>query len=319
MSIPFVAVVGSFVQDFTFATPAFPRPGQTVIGKFYTGPGGKGSNQAVAAARAGVTTAFVGAVGQDPFAQGARDFLAGEGIQHHLTAKPGHATGCAAILVDASGQNQIVVALGANDAITPADLDESVIRQAKVLVTQCEIDLPTTRHALEVARAAGVVTMLNTAPMRADFDPALLGLTDVLIPNETEFAALVNALPQFDRADFTDCELARLNEEELQSLCRKLGPKVVLVTLGARGCFLSTLERGVFFPAVSGIRVVDTTGAGDAFVGAFAAGYVDFAGDLAAAARFANVAAAISVTRPGTAPAVARRVEIEAWQARGIA
>lgn len=319
MSIPSVAVVGSFVQDFTFATPAFPSPGQTVIGKFYTGPGGKGSNQAVAAARAGVATAFVGAVGRDPFAQGARDFLAGEGIRHHLTAKDGHATGCAAILVDASGQNQIVVALGANEAIRPEDLDPVVIQQAKVLVTQFEIDLATTRRALEVARAAGVVTMLNTAPMRPDFEVSLLALVDILIPNETEFAALVNALPQFGRTDFTDSELARLSATELQALCRQLGPRVVLVTLGARGCFLSTPDDGAFFAALAGIKAVDTTGAGDAFVGAFAAGYVDFAGDLPAAVRFANVAAGISVTRPGTAPAVAKRAEIEAWQSGGIA
>ncbi len=312
MSSPQVVVVGSFVQDLFFDTPSFPRPGQTVIGRFRTGPGGKGSNQAVGASRAGVKTAFVGALGPDAFAAGARSFQTAEGIEHHFLDKTDHATGTAAILVDATGQNQIVVALGANDAIAPDELPAAVIQGAEVLVSQLEIFLPAALRALELARAAGVRTILNTAPMRADFDPAMLALTDILVPNETEFAALVNLLPQFAETTFDEAALAALSGDALHALCRRMGPPVVLVTLGARGCFLSTPERHVSIPAVGGIKVVDTTGAGDAFVGAFAAGVVEFGGDLERAARFANVAAAISVTRPGTAPAVARRAEIEA-------
>ncbi len=312
MSAPSIVVVGSFVQDLFFDTPAFPRPGQTVIGKFRTGPGGKGSNQAVAAARAGVSTAFVGALGLDAFADGAKRFLTAEGVQHHFAAKAEHATGTAAILVDATGQNQIVVALGANDAIQVGELPADLIAGAKLVVSQLEIALPAALEALRIAKSGGATTILNTAPMRADFDPAMLELTDILVPNEHEFAALVNMLPQFDRTDFNADELAALAPDALQAMCRRLGPSMVLVTLGARGCFLSLPDRWIEVPAVAGVKVVDTTGAGDAFVGAFAAGFVEFGGDAERAARFANVAAAISVTRHGTAPAVARRAEIDA-------
>lgn len=316
MSSPPIVVVGSFVQDLFFDTPSFPRPGQTVIGKFRTGPGGKGSNQAVAAARAGVATAFVGALGPDAFADGAKHFLNGEGIEHHFAAKSGHATGTAAILVDATGQNQIVVALGANDAIQPGELPASLIAGAKIVVSQLEIALPAALEALRIAKAGGATTILNTAPMRSDFDPAMLDLTDILVPNEPEFATLVNMLPRFERTDFHEDELHGLAPEAIHALCRRLGPSIVLVTLGSRGCFLSLPDRFVTIPGVSGVTVVDTTGAGDAFVGAFAAGYIEFGGDAERAARFANVAAALSVTRPGTAPAVARRPEIDAMLAR---
>ena len=312
MSSPPIVVVGSFVQDLFFDTPSFPRPGQTVIGTFRTGPGGKGSNQAVAAARAGGSTAFVGAVGHDAFADGAKEFLTAEGVQHHLTAKPGHATGTAAILVDATGQNQIVVALGANDAIQPGELPAALIGGARFVVSQLEISLPAALEALRIGKKGGATTILNTAPMRADFDPAMLDLTDILVPNETEFAALVNMLPRFGRTDFSDEGLAALAPDALHAMCRRMGPAIVLVTLGARGGFLSLPDRCVTIPAVAGVKVVDTTGAGDAFVGAFAAALVEFDGDAERAARFANVAAAISVTRPGTAPAVATRSEIDA-------
>ena len=315
MSSPPIVVVGSFVQDLFFDTPSFPRPGQTVIGRFRTGPGGKGSNQAVAAARAGGTTAFVGALGFDAFADGAKEFLTAEGVQHHVTAKSEHATGTAAILVDATGQNQIVVALGANDAILPAELPAELIAGARIVVSQLEIFLPTALEALRIAKAGGATTILNPAPMRADFDPAMLELTDMLVPNETEFAALVNMMPRFGRSDFSEEELAALEPAALHAMCRRLGPGIVLVTLGARGCFLSLPDRCVTIPSVTGIKVVDTTGAGDAFVGAFAAGFVEFEGDAERAARFANAAAAISVTRPGTAPAVAKRSEIDAMLA----
>ena len=314
--MPQILVVGSFVQDFTFGTPAFPRPGQTVIGTFRSGPGGKGFNQAVAAARAGGAAAFVGAVGRDAFGEGAREFLAQEKVHGHLAVKPEHPTGCAAILVDASGQNQIVVALGANEAITPEDVDPSLIAGAKVVVTELEIDPATTAAALRTARAAGVTTILNPAPMRADFDLALLADADILVPNETEFAALVGMRPDLHRAGFTEKDLAVLKAEALHELCRRMGPRVVVVTLGERGCFVSTPERWAEVAGTTGLRVVDTTGAGDAFVGAFAAGFVEFGGDVERAARFANVAAALSVTRPGTAPAMARREEIDAlWHA----
>jgi len=191
---PRVVVVGSFVQDLTWKCVQFPRAGETVIGTFVTGPGGKGSNQAVACARAGVPTLFVGAVGRDVFADGARRFYRAEGIGARFVVKPRHATGTAAIFVDSEAQNEIIVALGASAQLRPRDVDPGLIRGAKVLVCQHEASLTVNAHAFRAARRAGATTVLNPAPMRADFDPAILELTDVLIPNESEFVALVNRL-----------------------------------------------------------------------------------------------------------------------------
>jgi ribokinase len=303
---PAVVVIGSYVQDLAWRCTKFPAAGETVIGTFALGPGGKGSNQAVAAARAGARTCFIGAVGRDAFADEARRFYRAERIAARFAVKPGHATGTAAILVNARGQNEIVVALGANAALARADLDEKLIRRAGVVVTQLESNLATTAHALRVARRAGVTTVLNPAPMRTDFDPALLRHVDVLIPNESEFVALVRRrrLAPLDAA-----RLARLTPLDLHTLCRALRVPTVIVTLGERGCFVSE-PHGFTVIAGHRVKVVDTTGAGDAFVGGFAAGLVRFAGDPLAAARFANVVAALSVTRPGTAPSMPRQPAI---------
>ncbi len=240
----------------------FRGPGQSVIGKFRTAPGGKGFNQAVAAARAGAETGFIGALGGDAFGSGARAFLAAEGIAFHGVEKAGEASGTAVVVVDASGQNQIVVALGANQALQPEEIPGAWLTGAEVVVGQLEIFLPAAQEALRVARAAGAVTILNPAPMRSDFDRAILAQVEILIPNETEFAALVNLLPAFDRTDFREDELTLLPVEDLHALCRRLGPSIILVTLGARGCFLSLPDRAVAIPGVENVVAVDTTGAG---------------------------------------------------------
>jgi len=314
-----VLVIGSFVQDLTWDCAEFPRAGETVIGRFRTGPGGKGSNQAVAAARAGARVTFVGGLGKDTFGDGAREFLRAEGIDCRAVEKSGVATGTAGILVNAHGQNEIVVALGASAALQPADLDAQmdIFKSAAVVLVQHEATLEVNAHALRRARAAGALTMLNPAPMRADFDPAILSSVDLLVPNETEFAALVNRLPdaaaKIGGEPFNETALAALDTAALQALCRCCGVPTVIITLGARGCFVSTSAGGELVPAVTDVRVVDTTGAGDAFAGALAAGLAEFGrGEVARAARFANVAAALSVTRVGTAPAMPRRAEIDA-------
>ncbi len=159
--------------------------------------------------------------------------------------------------------------------------------------------------------------ILNPAPMRADFDPALLDDIDILIPNETEFAALVNLLPGTREVagnglPFTEGDLAALGEGDLHNLCRRFGVGTLIVTLGSRGCFISRPEGHCLVAAMKGIHAVDTTGAGDAFVGAFATALAELGIDrVEEAARFANAAAGISVTRPGTAPAMPSRGEIE--------
>jgi ribokinase len=307
---PAVVVVGSYVQDLTWRCGAFPREGETVVGQFATGPGGKGSNQAVAAARAGAATCFIGAVGRDPFAASARAFYRGEGIAARFSEKPRHATGTAAILVDASGQNEIVVALGANAALARSAVDPKLIQRARVVVTQLESNLGTAAHVLRLAKRAGVTTILNPAPMRPDFDPAMLRHVDVLIPNEAEFVALAKLTGATGRNGMAASALRRWSHSQLHAACRRLGVPTVIVTLGARGCFVSGPEAHVAIAGHRDVHVVDTTGAGDAFVGAFAAGLVEFSGDQVAAARFANAAAALSVTKRGTAPAMPRAAKI---------
>ncbi len=312
---PQVVVVGSFVQDLTWKCAAFPAPGETVVGTFVTGPGGKGSNQAVAAGRTGVPTLFVGAVGRDAFARDARIFYRTEGIAARFVEKPPHATGTAGILVNAHGQNEIIVALGANAALRPADVPAVALRAARVVVTQHETDLRTVAAVLRTARRAGVITIHNPAPMRTDFDPALLKHVDILIPNESEFAALM-ALWKIPLAKkLTASAVAALPSERLHALCRTLGVPTMIVTLGARGVLVSQSSGATLIPSHK-VNVVDTTGAGDAFCGGFAAGLVKFNGDILAAAHFGNAVAALSVTKFGTAPSMPTAREIAAFLKR---
>ncbi|MCX6956084.1 MAG: ribokinase [Verrucomicrobia bacterium] len=301
---PSIVVVGSFNQDLTWSCAEFPSPGETIVGRFQTGPGGKGSNQAVAAARAGGATAFVGAVGDDGFGREAEAFLRAEGIDLHLARKK-LPTGNAAILVNRRGENQIVIALGANAALAPRDVPADLVRGARVVVCQHETSLTLNAHVFRTARRAGVTTVLNPAPMRADFDPRILDYTDVLIPNETEFVTLVN------RRGFTEKSLRALSPHDLHRLCRAFELPTVIVTLGARGCFVSQHRGHLFIPAHRGIKVVDTTGAGDAFVGGFAAGLARYDGNIATAARYGNATAALSVTKFGTAPSMPAQRAIE--------
>lgn len=308
---PRIVVVGSFNQDLTWNCAEFPSPGSTIVGRFTSGPGGKGSNQAVACARAGGATAFVGALGRDAFGREAVRFLRAEGIATRIAEKS-LPTGNAAILVNRAGQNQIVVALGANGALRPADVPSVLLRGARVVVCQHEIALATNAAVLRQARRLGAITVLNPAPMRPDFDPAILAHVDVLIPNETEFDAITARLPACVAARRKLGAAARARRPSpavLQALCRAVGVPTVILTLGSRGCFVSRPEGGQLLPAHA-VRAVDTTGAGDAFVGALAAALAAEPEDFMAAARFANAAAAVSVTRPGAAPAMPRRAEI---------
>ncbi len=311
---PQVVVVGSFVQDLTFFCAEFPSPGQTTVGTFVTGPGGKGSNQAIAAGRTGVSTMFIGAVGRDAFAAEAAKFYAAEGISAQFIAKPKHATATAGILVNDEGQNEIIVALGASAQIKPRDIDAELIQEANVVVCQHEATLGINAHVFRLARRAGVTTVLNPAPMRPDFNPAILSHTDVLIPNETEFVALVNRLKLGGRKTITEVGLAKLSSAKFHQICRAFNVPTVIITLGSKGCFISKEDGFTTLPACKGIKVVDTTGAGDAFCGGFAAGLVKFKDDIVAAAKFGNVVAALSVTKRGTAPSMPTVNEIARFQ-----
>ena len=308
-----VVVIGSFNQDLAFYTENFPQPGESIIGDFRLGPGGKGFNQAVAALRAGVSTLFIGAVGRDAFGLNARKFAREINLEAHFVEKPKHATGTAVITVNAAGQNQIIISLGANLGLRPRDLPLALLAPAQVVVCQGESDPSTIAFALRTAHRNGAITVFNPAPMGPQFDVALLRHTEVLIPNEIEFVALVKktaaganllrTAPFNARSNFTAATLATLSPDALHQLCRCLKVPVVIITLGARGCFVSQPDVFLSIRAHE-VEVIDTAGAGDAFVGGFAAGLIKFKHDIFEAAHYANAVAALAVMHPGTAPAM---------------
>ena len=304
-----VVIVGSFIQDLAFYTKSFPQPGESVVGEFRPGPGGKGFNQAVAATRAGAPTLFIGAVGHDVFGAGARKFAHEAGVRALFVDKKKAPTGTAVVSINAAGQNQIIVALGANLALHKQDIPGAQLQAAEVVVCQGASDFRTVAHVLRTARKADATTVLNPAPMRADFDFGLLRHTEVLVPNEPEFCALMRMLPRSGMRNLAPADLGRLPADQMHGLCRALNVPIVIVTLGARGCFVSQPDVYTHITPHE-VDAVDTTGAGDAFVGGFAAGLVKFKRNVLEAAHFANAVAALAVTQHGTAAAMPTAREI---------
>lgn len=304
-----VVIVGSFIQDLAFYTKSFPQPGDSVVGELRAGPGGKGFNQAVAATRAGTPTLFIGAVGRDAFGAGARKFAHEAGISAHFVEKKKEPTGTAVISINAAGQNQIIVALGANLTLHKQDVPLAPLKSAQVVVCQGENDFKTVAHVLRTARKAGATTVLNPAPMRGDFVFDLLRHTEVLVPNEPEFCALLRGLPRSGMRNLAPEDLSRLPGDQLHGLCRMFNVPIVIVTLGARGCFVSQPD---VYTRISphDVDAIDTTGAGDAFVGGFATGLVKLNRNVLEAAHFANAVAALAVTRHGAAAAMPTAREI---------
>ncbi len=302
-----IVVVGSYNTDLMARTPRMPQPGETILGgPFHVGPGGKGANQAVAAARLGVAVQLVASLGEDSFGDQAQQNLVREGIDTSHVLRTGRThTGAALIFVDAQGENMIVVAPGANDLLSPEHVEgaRDAIRAADVLLVQLEVPMPTVERACLLAREAGVRVLLNPAPGRA-LDAGLLQTVDVLIPNETE-AEIISGIPVSDRAS---AEAA--GRELLQR-----GVGAVVMTLGAEGALVVT-DDGVTHVPARPVKAVDTTGAGDAFCGALAVGLAE-GQSLHTAVAFAGAAAAVKVTRLGTAPAMPRRPEVEALLAGG--
>lgn len=317
-SHPSILVIGSYNFDLTFRCPSFPSPGQTIVGELRTGPGGKGANQAVAASRTGVPTCFVGAVGCDSFAAEARNFLSKQGIQLHLAEKTNAPTGTASIILDTTGQNQIVVDPGANLQLHPQDLPTGLLDSAAVILCQLEVDLETVRKALQTARTRGIPGILNTAPFPASIDPSILSLASILMPNETEFVTLVTRHHPHPPAHFSEAALHELSTSALATLCKGFGWDCDwVITLGSRGAFIFPRNNAPYtIPAHSGLTVVDTVGAGDAFAGGFAAGLLKYGFDIGKAARFANAVAALSVTKAGAAPAMPYAEDIHAFLSR---
>ncbi len=302
-----VAILGVFVADLAFRGPRQPAIGETIFGSgFKLGPGGKGSNQAVAAARVGAGVTFVSKLGADDFARIARDTWAREGIAARVAEVADQPTGAAYIFVDEkTGDNAIIVVAGAADTISPDDVEVAAdaIEGAAVFVTQLEQPAAAARRGLEIARRAGVVTVLNPAPA-APVDDAIYALCDYVTPNEHEATVMTGvAVKSVDDARKAgDVFLAR-------------GAGAALVTLGAAGALLHTRTESVHVPAFDAGPVLETTGAGDAFNGGFAAA---LARGMAPkeAVRFGCAVAGISVTRLGTAPSMPSLAEVEALLAR---
>lgn len=292
-----VTVVGSLNMDLITRSARIPVPGETVIGgDLDTAPGGKGANQAVAAARMGAQVCMVGHVGTDLFARQLQENLAADEIdQRFVTAVPG-ASGVALIVVDDAGQNIIVVAPGANAALSPADVEAAgeAIRSAKVLLLQLESPLETVQRAAQIGHDAGVTVILNPAPAQP-LPPALLRLVDILIPNESE-TEILTGLPIGSRQEI----------EAAADHLRQMGVGTVILTLGERGALLAQADEKIYLPAMAVDRVVDSTAAGDAFVGGFATAIAEGA-SLPEAVEMGNAAGALAVTKAGAQPSLPTR------------
>jgi len=298
-----IAVVGSSNTDMIIKTAKIPRPGETILGgEFHMAAGGKGANQAVAAARAGGVVTFIARVGSDIFGKKAVEGFIRDGIDVKYVYKDRRAaSGIALIIVGADGENSIAVASGANANLTPEDVRraERAISSAKILLMQLETPLETVREAAEIAAAYRVPVILNPAPARA-LDDNLLRRISILTPNETETEMLTGIKIR------KESDMARASQKLLNK-----GVRAVFITLGSKGVFVASETEKIrrIIPAFK-VKAVDTTAAGDVFNGALAVALAE-GRPLLEAARFANAAAALSVTKMGAQPSAPHRKEIE--------
>jgi ribokinase len=298
-----ITVLGSFVADLAFRTKKVPAWGETIMGSdFRLGPGGKGSNQAVAAARLGGKVSFLSKLGRDSFGDLARRTFQQESIDARFVFETtSYPTGAATIIVDeVTGENAIIVVPGACFRVTPDEIDQArdLIAESGVFLTQLELQLPSVEHGLKLARSLGVPTILNPAPAM-EVPESIFALCDYVTPNETEAATLtglpVTNITEVERA--ADVLLAR-------------GARNVVITLGAQGALVKNARLAQLVPAVDAGPVVETTGAGDAFNGGFAIALSE-GRDIVAATQFGCAVAGISVTRHGTAPSMPTRTEVD--------
>jgi ribokinase len=290
--VPHVICVGAINVDIFARAPRRPIAGETVLGSLVEIlPGGKGANQAVAAFRMGVPVSLVGAIGTDEFAEISRSFLEREGVETSWISQVTGPTGTAVIVVDESGENSIVVVPGANSSVSPSSIEDIQLASGDVCLLQAEIPEDANLAVLYAARAAGALTILNLAPYRRT-DPDLLSKVSFLIVNETEFAWLTNTSP---------------HELTLPGVAGMLAEGTgfthnILVTLGSGGV-VGRVDKAVIQVPGHSVKVVDTTGAGDAFCGAFSAALARGLAPLEAV-RIANAAAAISVQSSGAGPSM---------------
>lgn len=293
-----IVVVGSYNRDLALRVDQFPAPGETrlSLGRAES-PGGKGSNQAIQAARCGAPTAMIAALGQDPAGDEALSLWSGLQIEAGAVVRLSDmATGMAMILVDHQAENMIVVDSGANGQLSERHIlaAKSLIAQARLVLAQLETPMAATKAAFDLARRAGVTTLLNAAPANTALDHSLLALTDILCVNETEGATLSG----------------RTSPEEIGASLIEMGPAMVILTLGVDGAMLFQRGQPPLCAHPPTVKAVDTTGAGDAFIGAFAAQWL-LNQDPSAALHFALAAGAFACTGQGAAASFGNREEIE--------
>jgi ribokinase len=304
-SQPRICVVGSCMIDLISRVPRLPTLGETLVGhSFHMGYGGKGANQATAAAKLGAQVAMVAKVGRDVFGDGTLENFRANGIDtRFVLTDPERFSGVAPILVDDRAENVIVIVPGANYGLSPDDVRaaEAEIQRADILCCQLEVPVATTLEAFRIARSNGVVTILNPAPA-APLPDELLALTDICVPNEVEVQMITGHSAQ-SVSDALEAARALLVK----------GPRSVIVTLGSRGAVLVDAETSVHVPSFP-VEAVDPTGAGDEFIGALAV-FLGEGRPLAEAVRDAAAAAALSVTRIGTQVSFPTRAELDAFLA----
>lgn len=299
-----VVVIGSLNMDLVTRAPRLPKGGETLIGQsFTTVSGGKGANQAVAAARLGAQVSMIGCVGNDAYGEALRGALLAEQIDCRAVSTVDGSSGVALIVVDDSSQNSIVIVPGANGALTAETIDrfDSVIRAADVLICQLEVPDASVGHALKRGRELGKTVILNPAPASRPLPSDWYASIDYLIPNESEASALSGL--SVDSLDTAQAAATRLIA---------LGAGKVIITLGAQGSLFADGQRFEHFPALV-VKAVDTTAAGDTFVGGFAAALAA-GNDEAQAIRFGQVAAALSVTRAGAQPSIPALSDVQAFK-----
>lgn len=303
-----IAVIGSVNMDMVTFLTRFPAAGETIAAPdFALGFGGKGANQAVAAARLGGDVLMIGAVGDDIFGTDMARNLAAQGIDtRHVQTLPDTPSGVATVLVEPSGENRIIIVAGANGQVTPADIDAAGddLRACGLILLQLEVPLAAVYHAIRFAAAHGIPCLLNPAPAHPDLDPTQLAGLTFIAPNETELA-LLTGLPVE-----SDDQIAAAAEALLAQ-----GVGRVIVTLGARGARLFGPEGAVCIPAHPA-QPVDTTGAGDAFIGSFARFWTESRDTTDALTRAARYAA-VSVTRRGAQSSYADAAEFAALTGEG--
>jgi len=298
-----VSILGIYAADLAFTAKRQPVMGETILGsKFAMGPGGKGSNQSVAAARAGAKVTFISRLGRDAFGDQALAMYAKEGIATRVPQDPDHSTGAAYIfLEEGTGSNAIIVVAGAAGVISNADVDaaKDVITSSAVFMTQLETPTSVSIYALGLAHAAGVTTIFNPAPA-TKLDDSIWKICDYVTPNETEAQIL------------TGIEVKSLDDaKKAGDVLLAKGAGTALITLGGQGALLHSRKESRHIPIFNAGKVLETTGAGDAFNGGFAAALARGEPPYEAA-LFGSATAGISVTRAGTAPSMPQESEIRA-------